>query len=284
MLSVRGMSAASPYETLRVSVRDDGVATVTIDHPPINLMDLAMIGDLARLVDDLAADDTVRVVVVESADPDFFIAHADVELIQRLPVPPPPRATTLGAFHVMIERWRTLPKPTIAKIAGRARGGGSELALALDMRFGARGRTLLAQPEVALGIIPGGGGTQNLPRAIGRARALETILGAADVDAETAERWGYLNRALAPEDLDAFVDALARRIASFPPAAVAAAKAAVDAGLLDPTTGLLEEADRFNRSVADPEARARMRAFLAAGGQTRDVELALLLTSPSLPE
>lgn len=276
------MSAASAYETLRVTVRD-GVATVTIDHPPVNLMDLAMIGDLARLVDDLAADGAVRVVVVESADPDFFIAHADVELIQRLPVPPPPRPTALGAFHAMIERWRTLPKPTIAKIAGRARGGGSELALALDMRFGARGRTLLAQPEVALGIIPGGGGTQNLPRAIGRARALEAILGAADVDAETAERWGWLNRVLAPEDLDAFVDALARRIASFPPAAVAAAKAAVDAGLADPTSGLLEEADRFNRSVADPEARSRMRAFLAAGGQTREVELSLLAATSAPP-
>lgn len=275
------MSTASPYETLRVAVRD-GVATVTIDHPPLNLMDVAMIGDLARLVEALAADAAVRVVVVESADPEFFIAHADVRLIQQLPVPPPPRPVDLVPFHAMLERWRTLAKPTIAKIAGRARGGGSEFVLALDMRFGARGRTLLAQPEVALGIIPGGGGTQNLPRAVGRARALEVILGAADVDAETAERWGYLNRALAPAELDSFVDALARRIAAFPPAAIAAAKAAVDAGLADPTRGLLEEADRFNHAVADPDARARMEAFLAAGGQTRAVERSLLALTDGL--
>jgi enoyl-CoA hydratase/carnithine racemase len=275
------MPSPTHYETLRLAVRD-GVATVTIDHPPINLMDLAMIADLARLGDALAAHTGVRAVVVESADAEFFIAHADVALIQQLPVPPPPRSTQLGAFHAMIERWRTLPAATIAKIAGRARGGGSEFVLALDMRFGALGRALLAQPEVALGIIPGGGGTQNLPRAVGRARALETILGAMDVDAETAERWGYLNRALPPAELGPFVDALARRIASFPAAAIAAAKAAVDAGLADPTRGLLEEADRFNRSVADPDARSRMRAFLAAGGQTREAELSLLGLTASL--
>jgi len=265
------MSTRADYETLRVTVTA-GVATVTIDHPPINLMDVAMIGDLARLVEDLGAADSVRVVVVESADQEFFIAHADVGLIQQLPVPPPPRSESLSGFHAMLERWRTLPVPTIAKIAGRARGGGSEFALALDMRFGALGRTILAQPEVALGIIPGGGGTQNLPRAIGRARALEVVLGAADVDAETAERWGYLNRALPADELDGFVATLAARIASFPPAAIAAAKASVDAGLGDPTPGFVEEADRFNHSVADPEARARMAAFLEAGGQTREVE------------
>jgi len=268
------MTTAPTYQTLRVAIAD-GIATVTIDHPPINLMDVAMIGDLARLVDDLATDDAVRVVVIESADPEFFIAHADVGLIQQLPVPPPPRSETLSGFHAMLERWRRLDKPTIAKIAGRARGGGSEFALALDMRFGARGRTILAQPEVALGIIPGGGGTQNLPRAIGRARALEVILGAMDVDAETAERWGYLNRALPPDELDAFVATLAARIASFPPSAIAAAKASVDAGLADPTPGFVEEADRFNHSIADPEARARMVAFLKAGGQTREVERSL---------
>jgi enoyl-CoA hydratase/carnithine racemase len=263
------------YDTLRLTV-GDGIATVTIDHPPVNVMDLAMIGDLGRLVEALAGDDAVRVVVIGSADPEFFIAHADVALIQQLPVPPPPAPTELVPFHALLERWRTLPKPTIAKVEGRARGGGSEFLLALDMRFGALGRARLAQPEVALGIIPGGGGTQNLPRAIGRARALEVILGAADVDAVTAERWGYLNRALPPDQLGPFVDALARRIASFPPAAIAAAKTAVDAGLPDRLGGLLREADLFNHAAADPGARERMTAFLAAGGQTREVELALL--------
>jgi enoyl-CoA hydratase/carnithine racemase len=259
------------FTALRVR-RDRGVAFVTIDHPPINLFDLTLIQDVIRLGDVLAADDGVRVVVFDSANPDFFIAHADVELIQQLPSPAPPPPTTLGFFHAMVERYRTLPKATIAKIEGRTRGGGSEFVLSLDMRFGALGRAVLAQPEVALGIIPGGGGTQRLPPLVGRARALEIILGCADVPADLAERWGYLNRALPPDDLGPFVENLAFRIASFPAEAIAGAKASIDAAGGDVLPGLLVEADAFNRAAASPEARRRMAAFLAAGGQTPDVE------------
>ena len=140
------------------------------------------------------------------------------------------------------------------------------------MRFGALGRCVLAQPEVALGIIPGGSGTQRLPRLVGRARALEIILGCEDVPAELAERWGYLNRALPPAELGPFVDALARRIASFPAEAIALAKRAVDAADETVVAGLLEEAHAFNLSLATTAARERMAAFLAAGGQTPEVE------------
>jgi enoyl-CoA hydratase/carnithine racemase len=198
------------YECLRVRV--DGVATVTIDHPPINLFDLALIQEMDRVGRELEADDAVRVAVFQSADPEFFIAHADVALIQTLPTTVPPKATRLGLFHAMVDRFRTMPKATIGKIEGRARGGGSEFLLSLDMRFGAIGRAVLAQPEVALGIIPGGSGTQRLPRLVGRARALE---------------------------------------------------------------GLLEEAHCFNQSLATRPAQERMSRFLAAGGQTRAVELNL---------
>jgi enoyl-CoA hydratase/carnithine racemase len=131
---------------------------------------------------------------------------------------------------------------------------------------------VLAQPEVALGILPGGGGTQRLPRLVGRARALEIVLGCDDVPADLAERWGYLNRALPPAELDPFVDRLARRIASFPPEAVALAKASVDAAMPSPLPGLLDEAHAFNRTLAVPETRRRMRAFLELGGQTPEVE------------
>jgi enoyl-CoA hydratase/carnithine racemase len=268
---VEGVSAHDGYECLRVRV-EDGVAWVTIDHPPINLFDMALIGDMLRVGETLERDDAVRVVVLESADPDFFIAHADVELIRTLPATPPPKPTRLGFFHAMVDRMRTMPKATIAKIAGIARGGGSELVLSCDMRFGALGTCVLAQPEVALGIIPGGSGTQRLPRLVGRARALEIVLGCEDVPADLAERWGYLNRALPPEELDGFVERLARRIASFPAEAIALAKQAVnaaDGGVVD---GLLEEADCFNRSVATTAARERMAAFMAGGGQTREVE------------
>ncbi|HZP43205.1 MAG TPA: enoyl-CoA hydratase/isomerase family protein [Candidatus Binatia bacterium] len=259
------------YAGLRVRA-DGGVAWVTIDHPPVNLFDWPLMQDMDRLGRELEADDDVRVVVFESADPEFFIAHADVALIQRLPETPPPKPTALGFFHAMVDRFRTMPKATIAKIEGRARGGGSEFVLSLDMRFGALGRAVLAQPEVALGIIPGGSGTQRLPRLMGRGRALEVILGCEDFPADVAERYGYLNRALPPAELGPFVERLARRIASFPPAAIALAKRAVAAAELPTFAGLLEEADCFNRSVASPAARARMAAFLEAGGQTRAIE------------
>jgi enoyl-CoA hydratase/carnithine racemase len=262
------------YECLKLRVAR-GVAWVTIDHPPINLFDLALMRELDGFGRAVESDDAVRVVVLQSADPDFFIAHADVELIRQLPAEPPPRSTQLSFFHAMVDRFRTMPKATIGKVEGRARGGGSELLLSLDMRFGALGRAVFAQPEVALGIIPGGSGTQRLPRLIGRARALEMILGGEDVDAALAERWGYLDRALPPAELGPFVERLAERIASFPATAIALAKAAVNAAELPTREGLLEEAHLFDRSVATPDARERMARFLAAGGQTRAVELDL---------
>jgi enoyl-CoA hydratase/carnithine racemase len=143
----------------------------------------------------------VRVVVIDSANPEFFIAHADVNLILRLPREPQPPPTELPLFHAMADRFGTMPKATIAVIEGRARGGGNELALAMAMRFAARGKAVLAQPEVGVGIIPGGGGTQRLTHLVGRARALEVILGCRDSDADLAERWGYVNRALAESEL-----------------------------------------------------------------------------------
>src|SRR5947208_5532699 len=266
--------AYTGYECLDIHV-DRGVATVTIDHPPINLFDLTLIQEMDRVGRELEADGDVRVAVFQSANPDFFIAHADVALIQTLPTTVPPKATRLGLFHAMVDRFRTMPKATIGKIEGRARGGGSEFLLSLDLRFGALGRAVLAQPEVALGIIPGGSGTQRLPRLVGRARALEVILGCEDVPAELAERWGYLNRALPPAELGPFVERLALRIASFPADAIALAKAAVDAAELPTPQGLLEEADAFNRTLGTSAARRRMGRFLELGGQTRAVELDL---------
>ncbi len=259
------------YQCLRIRC-DAGVAVVIIDHRPINLFDLALIQEMDRVGRELADDADVRVVVLESANPDFFIAHADVSLIQQLPRDVGAKPTELGIFHVMVERFRTMPKATIAKIEGRTRGGGSELVLSLDMRFAARGRAVLAQPEVALGIIPGGSGTQRLPRLMGRSRALEVVLGCDDFDADTAERYGYVNRALPPAELGPFVERLARRIASFPAEAIAAAKAAVDAAELPTRAGLLAEAHYFNQTLATAAAERRMRWFLASGGQTPEVE------------
>jgi enoyl-CoA hydratase/carnithine racemase len=271
---VEDLMAYDGYQCLRIEARD-GVAWLTIDHPPLNLFDMPLIQEMLRAGEELERDAGVRVVVVQSANPEFFIAHADVELIQTLPAKAPPKSDKLFFFHQMVERMRTMPKATIAKIEGIARGGGSEFALSCDMRFGALGKCILAQPEVALGILPGGSGTQRLPRLVGRARALEIILGCEDVPADLAERWGYLNRALPPAELGPFVDRLARRIASFPAEAIALAKRAVDAADATVVAGLLEEAHCFNLTLETAAARERMAAFMAAGGQTREVELGL---------
>lgn len=260
------------YTALRVRL-DGGVAFATIDHPPINLFDAALIVDLDRFGREVEADSEVRVVVIDSANPEFFIAHADINLILQLPREPQPPPTELSVFQAMVDRFRTMAKVTIALIEGRARGGGSELALAMDMRFAARGKAVLAQPEVAVGIIPGGGGTQRLARLVGRARALEIVLGCNDIDADLAERWGYVNRALAEDELRPFVQALARRIASFPAEALGHAKAAVTAAEPDLVPGLLDEAHRFAQTLAADETITRMERFLELGGQTREFEL-----------
>ncbi len=267
--------AYDDYQLIRITV-DGGICRATIDHPPINLLDLPLLAEIGRLTQEVAVDDEVRVLIVDSADPEFFIAHADVELIQDLPTDDTALRDELSPFNAVMELFRTLPKATIAVIEGIARGGGSEFAMAFDMRYAALGKTRLGQPEVAVGIIPGGGGTQRLPRLVGRGRALEVILGCMDIDAATAETWGYVDRALPADELRRFVDNLAARIASHPIEAVSRAKRAVDAALdgrADLATGLRVEDQLFRETLAQPVARERLQAILDAGAQTRDFEL-----------
>jgi enoyl-CoA hydratase/carnithine racemase len=262
------------HQLLHVEIAD-GVAVVTVDAPPMNVMTIPLYFELATVAGELEADGDVRVVVLRSADPDFFIAHFDVSAILQFPTDgPAQRETEPNAFHQMCERFRTMPKATIAEIDGRVGGGGSELASSCDMRFGTIGRTVVNQMEVPLGILPGGTGTQRLPRLVGRSRAMEIILGGVDIDAETAERWGYLNRALPEGELRPFVDALATRIASFPPGAVARAKRSIlNAEELPLAEGMAEEAFLFQETLRDPRAQSAMRRFLEVGGQTREPEL-----------
>ncbi|HJP40448.1 MAG TPA: enoyl-CoA hydratase/isomerase family protein [Dehalococcoidia bacterium] len=264
-----------PYSHDHIRTRlDNGVFYATFDNPPVNIITQDLFRELLSLTGELERDDDVRVVVFESANPEFFLAHFDVELLIAAPADrKPSRQTTLGPYHVMCERVRLMPKATIAKIAGRVGGGGSEFASSCDMRFGASGQTKVCQMEVALGILPGGTGTQRLPRLMGRGRALEIILGSDDIDSETAERWGYLNRALPPAELDGFVDDLARRIAAFPPFAVALAKQSILNVEGEELEGLLDEAFLFQRTMAEPQSKRNMQAFMDAGGQTREGEL-----------
>ena len=250
------------------------LATVTVSTPPINLVTLELFGELAALAAELEADPDLTVVVMKSADPDFFLAHFDVAAILGFPVDgPAERSPELNDYHQMCERFRTMNKVTIAQIEGRVGGGGSELAASFDLRYGVRGRTRINQMEVPLGILPGGTGTQRLPRLVGRARAMEIILGGEDLDAETAERWGYLNRIFAADEIGPWVARLARRIASFPPEAVRLAKAAVDGAESPLAEGLPEEAYLFQCLLRTDGAQRNMQRFLEIGGQTREGEL-----------
>ncbi|MEL0093999.1 MAG: enoyl-CoA hydratase/isomerase family protein [Pseudomonadales bacterium] len=275
----------SEYQTLSLS-HDRGVCHVTISNPPVNVMTAELYQDLVAVTEALEMDDTIKVVVFQSADPDFFIAHFDVSLILTFPADgPAEKATKLSPFHEMCERVRTMPKATIVKMAGRAGGGGNEFAASCDMRFGVKGKTIINQMEVPLGILPGGSGTQRLPRLVGRGRAMEICLGGDDIDAQTCEAWGYLNRTFSSvEEMSDFVDALAARIASWPAEAIALCKASINNAELPIMEGLLEEAYLFQQTLRTEGAQTNMRRAMAAGLQTREGESRMGQLALEFPE
>ena len=249
------------------------VATVTIDNPPVNVITMALLAELEALSVMLKRDPDLTVVVMRSAAPDFFLAHfAVAAILERPPAGTAQRDAQIKPFHSLCERFRTMNKVVIGQIEGRIGGGGSELAANFDMRFGVRGKTRVNQMEVPLGIMPGGTGTQRLPRLIGHGRAMELILSGDDMDAETAERWGYLNRIFAPDAITPYVDNLARRIASFPPTAVRVAKESVNNSEKPWLEGLIEEAYLFEGLLRTEAAQRNMQRFLEIGGQTREGE------------
>lgn len=261
------------YSAIKVST-SGGVAYVVIDHPPLNLLDATLMLDLDRFAASVAGDDAVRVVVFDSADPDFFIAHGDMGFIDdpesfaTLPVAPG-ADQSLNPMMRLHERLRSLPQITIAKVRGLARGGGAELLSALDMRFASLEHAGLGQPETAGAIIPGAGGTAYLPALVGRARALEIILGARLIDAATAERYGWVNRAVPDDELDHVVDTLAARIAALRPGVARAVVEAVDAASESLAHGLEKGDELLGRLFGEPAAARLGRAALAAGAQTR---------------
>ena len=264
---------AYDYQLLNVKI-EGRIAWITVDNPPINIVTLPLYAELAALSKELEADPNLTVVVLKSADPDFFLAHFDVGAILTFPTnTAAQRDPKLNDYHGMCERFRTMDKVTIAQIEGRVGGGGSELASSFDMRFGVRGKTKINQTEVPLGILPGGSGTQRLPRLVGRGRAMEIILGGDDLNAEDAERWGYLNRIFDADEIGPFVAALARRIATFPVEAVRLAKESVNNAEKPLSEGLADEAYLFQRLLRTDGAQGNMRRFLEMGGQTREGEL-----------
>ena len=245
-----------------------GVARVTIDHPPTNLVDGVFLKGLLEFLDRFENDDEVRVAVFASADPDFFLMHGDVRGILSMPTGSYLPAVQPNAAAVGFERLRTSRLVSIGVIDGAARGGGAEFLTALDLRY-ASTRAVLGQPEVPMGILPGAGGTARLPRLLGRSRALEIILTGRDIPAEEACSIGWVDAVVPSADLSAYADAVAQRIASMPPESIAAVKRVVDTSLGSITPALTAETDALGQLIAGGGHRVPMERFLAAGGQDR---------------
>ena len=245
---------------------------ISFSNPPTNLQDPDTILEFQELVTRMESDDALKVVVIESGNPDFFINHYDVSRAAETPVAPGP--TGLPTWIDTTTRLAAVPVVTIAKIRGRNRGGGSEAGLAFDLRFASIEKAVFGQPEVGAGMFPGGGALERLPLLVGRARALEVILGSDDLDAETAALYGWVNRALPDAELDNFVDNLARRIASFDKPALAEAKRLVNRRTVPPAEDLVETQDAFLAAFAWPSLRERgARLRKRAGEVGPDFEL-----------
>jgi enoyl-CoA hydratase/carnithine racemase len=261
------------FETL--TVRPEGsVLSAEIAAPPMNLLGPELVRDLVSLIQQAEADDAVRVLVFMSGDPDYFISHVDVTRIAEYRAEAA-KLTGEASIALLFRHLSASRLVTIAQIEGRVRGAGSEFVLACDMRFAARESAIFGQFEPALGAVPGGGAVQHLTRLMGRARALEVMLSAEDYDAELAERYGWINRALSAHGLGDFVRSLAHRIAGFPAAGHSVVKDRVNAIALAPADDFRRDSDLFGEGVRKPEAQSQIRAATKRGFQTRDAEMAL---------
>lgn len=239
----------SEQSTIHYERTSPQVAKITFANPPVNLIVGESVLRLTEIVEELANDPDIQVVVFDSATPDFFYNHFDLAAAD---FPAPEGEDAVPVWTDLVLKLSKAPYITIAAIRGRTRGGGNELALALDLRYASREKAIFGQPEVGSGLLPGGGGTERLPRTIGRDRALEVILTSDDYDADTAERWGWITRALPDSELDAFVDTIVARLASFDRTSLASAKAQVNRASLPPDADLVAAYGEFARSLTLP--------------------------------
>jgi enoyl-CoA hydratase/carnithine racemase len=251
---------------LRVVEESPAYWRIVFDYPPFNIVDATLYQALQGLLARMDASPSLRVVVFESANPEFFLAHFDLtgKTGNITTAVGPSGLPILTDTFVRITR---SPVASIAKIRGCVRGVSSEFVLACDMRFASRENTSLGQPEVGVGVHPGGGGTERLPPLVGRGRALEIVLGANDFDGDTAAQYGYVNRALPDDELDGFVDALARRISTFDGRAIAAAKRLINQVSLPSADNLLSALNSFQTALTWPETLQRVEALLKQGLQ-----------------
>jgi enoyl-CoA hydratase/carnithine racemase len=266
-----------------LNVRQDGaVLFAEIAAPPMNLLGPELVRDLVDLIRRAEADNGLKVIVFKSADPDYFISHVDVTKIKEYR---DEAAKLVGEASIaLLFRYLSASRlVSIAQIAGRVRAAGSEFVLACDMRFAARERAIFSQPEAATGVNPGAGGIQHLTRLMGRGRALEVMLSAQDYDAELAERYGWINRALPADALDDFVTSLAHRIAKFPAAGLVSVKDRVNAIALAPVEDFRRDSDLFGEGSRNAEAQSQFQAAFQRGFQTREAEMDLARLLGDLP-
>jgi enoyl-CoA hydratase/carnithine racemase len=247
----------SQSSTISVERLTPEIRKITFANPPVNLMVPETVSRLRDLVVEMSEEPQVQVVIFTSSTPDYFFNHFDLTQASGFVGP----ADSIPATVDLVLRLSKAPFISIASIRGRTRGGGNELALACDLRYASRERAIFGHPEVAGGLLPGGGGTERLPRLIGRDRALEAILTSDDYDADTAERYGWVTRTLPDADLDGFVDDLAARLASFDRTALAAAKAQINRATLPPDADLKSAYGEFLTSLTWPGFQARIPGF-----------------------
>jgi len=259
------MSNNTTTKQILLTRRSAAYWRVTFNHPPLNIFGPDTIPQLNEIITALETDEHVKVVVFDSAVEGFFLTHYDflakLEDTTRLP----PGSTGLQPLPDMLVRLSRAPVVSIASIRGRATGVGSELALACDMRFASREKAILSQFEVGAGFVPGGGPMARLPRLMGRGRALEVLLGADDIPGDLAERYGYVNRSFPDSDLNAFVESLATRIASFDKRAISETKHFADVASLPPDFEIAPEWDVCFASIMRPAAQERIKKLMEQG-------------------
>jgi enoyl-CoA hydratase/carnithine racemase len=270
---VSGSLARDGWTLETITVVEEGpVLFAQILAPPMNLLGPELVRDLVSVIQRAEADDAYKVLVLTSGDPEYFISHVDLTRIAEYRQEAA-KLTGVPSIALLFRHLSASRLVTIAQIEGRVRSGGSELVLACDMRFAARETAVFAQFESAFGQLPGGGATQHLARLMGRARALEVLLSADDYDAELAERYGWINRALPVSALGGFVRTLAHRIGGFPAAGLLAIKDRVNAITLAPIDDFRRDSDLFAEEVRNAETQRRLQAAMRAGLQTRDREM-----------
>jgi enoyl-CoA hydratase/carnithine racemase len=260
---------------IRITHHSPAYWRATFDNPPLNLFDPEVGLELRELINQMETSKELKVVVFDSADTDFYIGHVDIVRASEFPTAVDP--TGLRILPDFLHRLAHLPVISIASIRGRARGIGAEFVEGLDIRFGSREKMILGQIEVGSALIPGSGGSVYLPILVGRSRALEIIAGSEDYDADTAERYGWINRAIPDAELDDFVDRIARRVSSYDKEALAEAKRLVNrASSLPDNEQLVAAGTAFVRMLTRPDTQERISNLMSRGLQQRgDLELRL---------